>query len=55
MSNAFDLLSPDENENYFRVKQATKQGYILCEWGGVVTYHIPLQNSAEAEFKAADR
>lgn len=48
MSNVLDLLSP-ENDDCFRVKQATKQGYILCEWGGVATCHIRPQNSVEVE------
>ena len=31
MSDVYSLLSPDESKDYIRVKQATKQGYILCE------------------------
>ena len=34
MSDMYDLLSPDESKDYIRVKQATKQGYILCENSG---------------------
>ena len=34
MSNIYDLLSPDEDKEYIRVKQATKQGYILMKTGG---------------------
>lgn len=41
MSNIYKLLSPDNNPNYIRVKQATKQGYILCENGGVADLSYP--------------
>ena len=34
MSTIYDLIKPDDNENYIRIKQATKQGYILMEDGG---------------------
>ena len=44
MSNILDLLSLDIDDRYFRVKQATRLGYILCEWGGVVTFLTPTQN-----------
>lgn len=33
MSSPYDLLSAYDDE-YVAVKQATSQGYILCEWGG---------------------
>jgi hypothetical protein len=33
MGSPYDLLS-SHDDNYVRVKQATKQGYILCPWGG---------------------
>lgn len=33
MSNAYDLLFPYDEE-HIAVRQATKQGFILCEWGG---------------------
>ena len=54
MSKPTDLLSP-ENDDCFRVKQATKQGYILCKWGGVVIYHIRPLNSVEVEYRATVR
>lgn len=41
MSDVYDLLSPDESKDYIRVKQATKQGYILCENGGVADLSYP--------------
>lgn len=41
MNNVLDLLSPDNDSNYFRVKQATKIGYILCEWGGCADLSYP--------------
>lgn len=41
MSDICDLLSPDDNKNYIRVRQATKQGYILCENGGVADLSYP--------------
>lgn len=41
MSDMYDLLSPDENKDYIRVRQATKQGYILCENGGVADLSYP--------------
>lgn len=41
MSDVYDLLSPDDNKNYIRVRQATKQGYILCENGGVADLSYP--------------
>lgn len=55
MSNVLDLLSPDNDSNYFRVKQATKIGYILCEWGGAPTFLIRPLNYAEAEYKKTVR
>lgn len=41
MSDIYSLLSPDDDLNYIRVKQATKQGYILCESGGVADLSYP--------------
>lgn len=41
MSNIYRLLSPDNDPNYIRVKQAVKQGYILCENGGVADLSYP--------------
>lgn len=41
MSDVYDLLSPDESKDYIRVRQATKQGYILCENGGVADLSYP--------------
>ena len=41
MSDVYDLLSPDDDSNYIRVRQATKQGYILCESGGVADLSYP--------------
>jgi hypothetical protein len=41
MSDVYSLLSPDNNPNYIRVKQATKQGYILCENGGCADLSYP--------------
>lgn len=41
MSDVYDFLSPDESKDYIRVKQATKQGYILCENGGVADLSYP--------------
>lgn len=40
MSSPYDLLS-SHDDNYVRVKQATKQGYILCPWGGVADLSFP--------------
>ena len=40
MSSPYDLLSA-YNEEYVAVKQATSQGYILCEWGGVADLSYP--------------
>ena len=44
MSTIYDLIEPDDNENYIRIKQATKQGYILMEDGGQQTCLIHHQN-----------
>lgn len=41
MSNIYRLLSPDDDPNYIRVKQAVKQGYILCKNGGVADLSYP--------------
>ena len=41
MSDVYDLLSPDDDSNYIRVRQATKQGYILCENSGVADLSYP--------------
>lgn len=41
MSSPYDLLSPDDNENYVRVRQATKTGYILCPINGVADLSFP--------------
>ena len=41
MSNILDLLSLDIDDRYFRVKQATRLGYILCEWGGCCDLSYP--------------
>lgn len=41
MNNIHSLLSPDNDSNYIRVKQAVKQGYILCENGGVADLSYP--------------
>lgn len=41
MSNIYDLLSPDEKQDYIRVRQATRQGYILCENNGVADLSYP--------------
>ena len=41
MSSPYDLLSPDDNENYVRVRQATKAGYILCPINGVADLSFP--------------
>lgn len=41
MSDVYDLLSPDESKDYIRVRQATKQGYILCENGGAADLSYP--------------
>ena len=41
MSNIYDLLSPDEDKEYIRIKQATKQGYILMKTGGVTDLSYP--------------
>ena len=35
------LLEPDDNPDYIRVKQATKQGYIECIRGGWQISVIP--------------
>lgn len=41
MGDVYNLLSPDDDPNYIRVKQATKQGYILCESGGCADLSYP--------------
>lgn len=41
MSTIYDLIEPDDNENYIRIKQATKQGYILMEDGGATDLSYP--------------
>ena len=41
MSNIYRLLSPDNDPNYIRVKQAVKQGYIICKNGGVADLSYP--------------
>ena len=34
MSSPYDLLSPSDKEDYVRVRQATKLGYIEVKMGG---------------------
>lgn len=46
MSNHLDLISPDENPNWIRVRQATKQGYIRLHRGGVRRPLIPTLETA---------
>lgn len=41
MSDIYDLLCPDEKQDYIRVRQATRQGYILCENNGVADLSYP--------------
>ena len=55
MSNHLDLISPDENPNWIRVRQATKQGYIRLHRGGAPTSHTHTRNCVEAEFRKMDR
>ena len=37
----FDLIFPSDDPNYVKIKQATKQGWILCEVGGVADLSYP--------------
>lgn len=55
MSNHLDLISPDENSNWIRVRQATKQGYIRLHRGGAPTSHTRTQNCVEAGFRKMDK
>lgn len=41
MSNHLDLISPDDNPNWIRVRQATKQGYIRLHRGGCADLSYP--------------
>ena len=41
MSNPYDLLSPSDKEDYVRVRQATKLGYIEVKLGGVADLSFP--------------
>lgn len=54
MSSPYDLLSAYDEE-YVAVKQATSQGYILCEWGEQQTYLTRQASCAEEEFKGKVR
>lgn len=36
----YDLVEPYDDK-YAKVKQATQQGFILCEWGGVADLSFP--------------
>lgn len=40
MSSPWDLISPND-DNSIRVRQATKQGYIVCPVGGVADLSFP--------------
>ncbi len=40
MSDVFELLTPYDEE-HIAVKQATKQGFILCEGGGLADLSFP--------------
>lgn len=48
-ASVLQLLAPDDDPEYIRVRQATKQGYIRLHRGGERTYLIRHQNSAEGE------
>lgn len=39
------------DENHVAVKQATKQGFILCEYGGVADLSFPTSKIEEAEYR----
>lgn len=41
MSSPYDLLSPSDKEDYVRVRQATKLGYIEVKLGGVADLSFP--------------
>lgn len=50
----FDLILPSDDPNYVKIKQATKQGWILCEVGGGQRIcPIRIANCAEEGFKVA--
>lgn len=41
MSSPYDLLSPSDKQDYVRVRQATKLGYIEVKMGGVADLSFP--------------
>lgn len=52
MSNPYDLLSPSDKQDYVRVRQATKLGYIEVKVGGGSR---PFVSNKQAAARASSR